>query len=149
MGRRTLVDDQIDRIRSLRRSGFSYSMISKELGISRTTCCKFSRDISFRERPKRYKSDIMNVFLTGLRSTLKDLLDVNVIPDEVDDVLKRFRTKLDSYDTETLFILQGNTKGYFNFINTVLDELCISERYGVSFQSTAETTPKQQIDNTD
>lgn len=149
MGRKTLIDDQIDRIRSLRRAGFSYSMISKEIGISRTTACKYSQDIMLHGQPKRYKSDIMDFFLTGLRNTLKDLLNVNVSPDEVDEVLKRFRTKLDSYDTETLLVLRENQRGCFNFINTVLNELGISERYGVSFQKPAETTPKQQIENTD
>jgi hypothetical protein len=81
--------------------------------------------------------------------TLKDLLDASVSPDEVDEVLKRFRTKLDSYDTETLLVLRENQRGCFNFINTVLNESGISERYGLSFQKPAETTPKQQTENTD
>ena len=155
MGRKTLIDAQIDRIRSLRRSGFSYSMISTKLGISRTTACKYSQDIMLRGQPKRFRSDSMDIILTKIKTILTELLDANVIPDDVDLVLKQCRAKLDRFDTDTVVILQDNAKGHFNFIRKVLDELNFTEKYGLTIriptnkpQDASDSTEQhKEIDN--
>lgn len=144
MGRKVLLDNQINEIRRLRREGFSYSMIAKELQLSRTTACKYSQDILFPGQPKRFKSDSISIILSNLMNIFKQLLDVvNVLPDEVDAVLKRCREKLDNYDTETLFVLQSSTKGYFNFINNILDEVGLIEKYRFTIGN-----PETSLDST-
>ncbi len=143
MGRKVLLDNQIDEIRKLRREGYSYSMIAKELKLSRTTACKYSQDILLPGQPKRFKSDSVNIILSNLMNILKQLLDINVLPDEVDVLLKRCRGKLDNYDTETLFVLQSSTKGYFNFINTILGEAGLIEKYGFTIGN-----PEKSLDST-
>lgn len=125
MGRKNITDIEIDKIRQLRREGYSYSRISKSLNLSKTSCCKYSSDI-FLFRPQRFRSDHIDVILTKLRSILAQLLDANIPPDAVDSLLKRCRQKLDSYDSETLSVLTSHMLGYTNLVNTVLDELDIS-----------------------
>lgn len=149
MGRKVLLDNEINEIRRLRRDGFSYSMIAKELQLSRTTACKYSQDILLPGQPKRFKSDSVYIILSNLMNIFKQLLDVNVLPDEVDAVLKRCREKLDGYDSETLFILQGNAKGYFNFINAVLGEVGLIEKYGFTIGNPEKSQDSKNVPCTD
>lgn len=139
MGRRNITDSEIDRIRQLRREGFSYSRISKSLNLSKTTCCKYSSDILL-FRTQRFRSDHIDVILTKLRSIITKLLDANIPPDSVDSVLKRCRQKLDSYDSETLSVLTSHMPGYTNFINTILDELDILGGRRFTYKIPADTS---------
>jgi len=139
MGRKLLTEAEINTIRQLRREGFSYSMLSKELGISRTTACKYSQDIMIPGQPKRFKSDSINIILSKLTNILKQLLDCGVSCGEVDSMLKRCRQILDGYDTDILFILQNSKKGYINFIRAVLNELGLIEKYGLTIQDPTDS----------
>jgi len=126
MGRKLLTEAEINAIRQLRRDGYSYSKISRNLNFSKTTCCKYSQDINI-ERQKIYKSDCIDYFLIKLRKNLKQLLEASVSPDVVDTLLKRCKQKLEGYDNEFLYILQENHLGYLNFLNIVLGELSFPE----------------------
>ena len=147
MKRKTPTDIEINKMRELRRSGYSYGRISEEMGISRSTAYKYSSDIVLYERLRRIRSDNESIILRKVMAMLKLLLNAGVNPDDIDMVSRKCNEKLDQYGDETLFLLKDTNTGFLDFFSTVLSQTNIGEKYGDIPLKVSEDTMNTILDS--